>query len=227
MSISDLLFPKKCLGCGKYGSYICDKCISEAQVAPLVCLECGRKSVDGLTHIKCSKPLGLDGTISVWFYRGVVRRAILALKYKFAKEVAKELAHLADSQIKQKNLVFPINSILTPIPLYWFRGNWRGFNQSQEIGKILAGRIGLGFIPDLLIRKKFTKPQIELKGRQRRQNIKGVFALNSKYQPLAISHQSLILFDDVWTTGATIKEAAKVLKRNGVKTVWSFTLTRS
>lgn len=151
----------------------------------------------------------------------------MALKYKFAKEVAKELVYCTLEFLKNESLVLPKEDVLVPIPLYWFRGNWRGFNQSDEIGKTLARGIGLGFIPDLLIRKKFTKPQTELKGKERRENVRGVFSLNPNYKLQITKYNSLILFDDVWTTGATIKEATKVLKRAGANKVWALTLART
>ena len=220
----DIVFPKNCLGCGKSGSYICDFCIAKEITFKQVCPKCGKPAIDGMTHSKCRRKLGLDGQISLWGYSGVARKAILALKYKFAREVAKELARHAVENINKLGLVFPKNPVLIPIPLYWYRGNVRGFNQSEEIGRLIAKDLGWEFAPDLIIRTASTVPQAGLKRKERLKNLRGVFALNSAHKPLTISHQPLILFDDVWTTGSTIKEAGKVLKRKGAFSVWGFTL---
>jgi predicted amidophosphoribosyltransferase len=67
------------------------------------------------------------------------------MKYKFAFEIAKELAKHAAKKISKEKLFFPKNSVLVPIPLYWHRKNWRGFNQSEEIGQMIAEKIGWGF----------------------------------------------------------------------------------
>ena len=192
----------------------------------MICPQCGRKSVDGMVHAKCLKPQSLDGAISLWKYQGVVRKAVLGLKYKFALEIAGELAAHTTNAIKNYTGFMPQEVVLVPIPLYWLRGNWRGFNQVEAVGKGIASSLGWKFASDLLIRKKSAKPQAELKGEQRMRNIKGVFALNPHYSSFMI-HNTIILFDDVWTTGSTLKEAAKVLKRAGINNLWALTLART
>ena len=226
MNITDLFFPKKCLECGRAGSYICASCIAKLETLSQVCVECGRPAIDGMTHISCKRPLSLDGLIFVWPYGGVVRKAILALKYKYAKEIAEELASYCVLFLQKRKVVLPPKSTLIPIPLYWYRENWRGFNQVEEIGKLVAKDMNWDFAPDIIVRKHLKKPQAQLRKEERSKNIRGVFSLNPKIQPLIINHQSLILFDDVFTTGSTLKEATKVLKRNGVKNVWGLTIAR-
>lgn len=182
--------------------------------------------MDGLTHVKCRCPLGLDRVMALWFYEKVIRQALLKLKYRFALDIASELVGHMAHQIDKNKLTFPNNCLLLPIPLHRQRRKWRGFNQAEEIGKLLATRLKWEFYPDVLIRKKATRPQTELRGEGRRKNIIGAFALNKKYQPLIIGNRPLIFFDDVYTTGATIREATKVLKRNGAKKVWGLTIAR-
>ena len=150
-----------------------------------------------------------------------MRKAIAGMKYKFALEIAKELSNHAAKELKKKELAFPKNSVLVPIPLYWHRQNWRGFNQSEEIGKLIAEELGWGFDKDLLVRKASKKPQANLDREKRQSNIKGVFCLNKPPD----ENIQIILFDDVWTTGSTVKEAARVLKEAGVKRVNCLTLT--
>ncbi len=219
MSLVDLIFPKKCLGCGKANTYLCKECIEKARKEGFFCPYCERFSIDGKTHFQCRREYGLDGLTSIWRYEGVIRKAILGLKYKFAMEIAKELA---EASIPQLNRSYFKGYILVPIPLHWHRANWRGFNQAEEIGKILAKEMGWKFIPDLLIRKKSTTPQTELKGKERRKNTMDAFILNRKYK----TRGKILLFDDVITTGSTMKEAAKVLKKEGAEKVWGLTIAR-
>ena len=225
MSIADLLFPKKCLECGREGSYICASCIAKLKTLSQVCIECGRPSIDGMTHVACKRPLGLDGLIFIWPYGGVVRKALLALKYKYAKQIAEELAQYSLLFLRKRYVILPPESTLIPIPLYWYRENWRGFNQTEEIGKLISKEMDWDFQPELLIRKRLKRPQAQLKKEERSKNIRGAFSLNPHYSSFII-HNSVILFDDVLTTGSTLKEACKVLKRKGAKNVWGLTIAR-
>jgi ComF family protein len=143
------------------------------------------------------------------------------MKYRFALEIAKELAEYAAKELEKKKLFFPKSSVLVPIPLYWHRKNWRGFNQSEEVGKLIAEKLGWDFDKGLLARKASKKPQASLKREERKTNIKGVFSLIKSPD----KNMPIILFDDVWTTGSTAKEATRILKEEGVKRVNCLTLT--
>jgi ComF family protein len=225
MSLLDLVFPKTCLGCGSSGSYICPDCLAKVRTAQPICPYCERASIDGVTHIRCQKKLGIDGLISIWEYEGVIRKAILALKYKYATLIGQELSNcfLSAAKSQSTKYLLHVNASLVPIPIFWLRQNVRGFNQSIEVGKIVSESLSLKFIPDLLIKKQPTVPQAELSGNMRRQNLRGVFSLNTKYPTLDAEY---IIFDDVFTTGSTVCEAAKVLKRAGAKKVWGLTIAR-
>ena len=224
MGILDLIFPKVCLSCGKEGNYICENCLTKVKLLKLVCPYCEKASIDGFTHAKCKKKYGLDGLTSIWDYEGVIKKAILALKYKYATEVGKELSNLYIQELLTRSVLVK-DGTLVPIPLYWHRENVRGFNQSAEIGKLIAQKLGWKFIPDLLIKNKSTTPQAGLSVEERKQNLKGVFSLNPSFSLLDFP-SSVVLFDDVFTTGSTLKEAAKVLKRHGVGKVWGMTIAR-
>lgn len=221
MGILDLVFPKTCLGCGSEGRYICRACIGKVPHAQPICPYCKHPSIDGATHINCLKKLGIDGLTSIWKYEGVVKKAILALKYKYATEIGKEISEYAITSLS--SLVFPSAHNLVPIPIYWHKQNTRGFNQSIELGGNIAENLRLKFIPNLLVKRKSTISQVELSGEERRQNLRNVFILNPSYQLLATDY---LLFDDVFTTGSTLFEATKVLKRRGVKRVWGLTIAR-
>ena len=221
MSVLDLIFPKTCLGCGKEGKYICGDCLAKVRLLKPACPYCEKASIDGFTHVKCRKKYGLDGLTSIWKYEGVIKKAILALKFKYSTEVGKELSNIYINQLMMGTI--PVKErMLVPIPIHWYRENFRGFNQSMEIGKPVAQEMGWKFVPNLLIKNKSTTSQVELSVKERKQNLRDVFSLDSRFQ----IPDSVILFDDVFTTGSTLHEAAKVLKKAGVAKVWGLTIAR-
>lgn len=225
MNLLDVIFPKKCLECQKEGSYICPGCIGKIELAIPICPYCFRPSINGQPHALCQRDLGLDKLIAVWRYRGVVRKAIIALKYKFISSLASEMANHFSKQIKRNRTKFPKNAIFVPIPLNWRRRYWRGYNQTEEMGKYIAMALKIRFIPDLIIKRKVTKQQVELRREKRLENLKGAFEVNPEYT-LKHKKRMIILFDDVWTTGSTIKEVAGILKTRGIENVWGLTLVR-
>jgi competence protein ComFC len=222
MNLIDLIFPKKCFGCSRQGEYFCGDCLEKLHPKNQNCPVCIKPSIDGMTHSKCRRRLSLNGHYSFWSYRGAVRRVILAMKYKFAFDIARELAGKA-SRILDKEIVFGRHVVLIPIPSHHLRQNWRGFNQSEEVGKLIAKNMGWRYGPNLLIKSRSTLPQTELGRRSRLKNLRRAFALNPNYL-LVPNAYPIVLFDDVWTTGATIKEACKELKRSGFTNVWGLTL---
>lgn len=223
MDIIGLLFPKKCINCGKGEKYLCEECLLKIKIVNPVCAYCQKASIDGLTHFSCRKRLCMNGFTCFWDYAGVIRRAILALKYKFAKEVSKEIVEKLVQKLHMECAFLGSNCYLVPIPIHRLRENWRGFNQSSVIGKQIAEKMGWKFRSDVLVKIKRTQAQADLKGKARVSNVRGVYAVNLRYK---LKNTSIILFDDVFTTGSTIKEAAKVLKTSGAGKVWGLTIAR-
>lgn len=220
MSLIDFIFPKTCLACGKEGEYLCELCVEKVGIPKPTCPYCRHPSIDGATHINCSRKLGLDGIVSLWNYEGVIRRGILSLKYKYSTKVGEEIS----SQMvkKLRATVLPGVGSLTPVPIYWLRQNTRGFNQSQLVGKLVSDSMLWQYLPDLLIKTKSTISQVELSGEKRRKNLKDAFKINTQVR----NPSSIFLFDDVFTTGSTLFEAGKALKRAGVEKVWGLTIAR-
>lgn len=113
--------------------------------------------------------------------------------------------------------------LVVPIPLYWHKENIRGFNQASLFGEKLSLKFNLLFSDKILVRKKNVPSQTKLTQKEREENVKGIFSVSPNI------HNSLfniLLVDDVWTTGATLKEATRVLKEGGVKRVWGLTIAR-
>ena len=225
MGILDFLFPKQCVGCKKGGTYFCHDCVARAKrTFPLVCPVCERASIDGVTHAKCKSGVSPEGLFSVWEYTSVPRKLIIQLKYKFVEEAACDLARGVSLELS-KSCPYWLKgkNTLVPIPLYWRRENWRGFNQAKNVGELIAQQMGWEF-KDLLVRTKNTKHQVGLKGEERKTNVGGIFQIE-KWIVLNLN-KKIVLFDDVWTTGSTLKEATKTLKAEGFAQVYCLTLAR-
>lgn len=201
MNLSDFLYPKRCFGCKAGGKYICNTCLIRVRRA------------------RTFSPPFLDGRISLWRYEGVIRKTLIALKYKFVKDAAEELVESYMNEVAKKNL--PKKATLVPIPMHKQRKKWRGFNQAEELGRMVSENLGWVFSPNLLSKTKKTRPQIELKGALRQKNLKGAFSFNQKH---SLPKGYIVLFDDVWTTGSTLKEATGILKKEGVKKIYAMTI---
>ncbi|KKR80768.1 MAG: hypothetical protein UU73_C0002G0087 [Candidatus Daviesbacteria bacterium GW2011_GWA1_41_61] len=243
MFLVDLLFPKFCAGCGKVGTYLCNKCLWDIQQTDLVCPQCERLSVGGLTHPLCKRRYGLDGLWSLGIYQDPLRKIIQKLKYKFVKDVGETLISLTlkywvkftPQLLEELKKDQGEGWVVIPVPLHPKRQRFRGFNQSAQLGKLLAQKIGLDY-QEVLKRIKYTKPQVGLKGKERRENLKNAFEIDpspslpdqddklcsKNYTQLV----NCLLIDDVWTTGSTIKECCYVLKKAGAQKVWAITLAR-
>ncbi|CAN5345712.1 ComF family protein [soil metagenome] len=203
MSILDLIFPKSCLECGKSGKYICDSCLSKVQTL---------NRFDPVSK-----------TFSIFQYESVVRKAIIKIKYNFAYDIAEELAEFSIKSFKNP-FINTKNIVLIPIPLHKTRQNWRGFNQSEILGELIALKLNWKLEKNILIRKIQGNNQVGLQKSDRVRNIRGKFALNSKAK--LDLHNTYIIFDDVATTGSTIKEAIYMFKKEGIKNIYGLTIAR-
>lgn len=208
MSLTDLFFPRFCLSCRQKGCYICASCLSQVQP--------GKSS-----YYSADSPL--YKTISLFHYDGVVRKAILGLKYRFASDIAEELSTVSINKLEQLEISAIRNSTLVPIPTTNKRKRIRGFNQTELIGKKIAESQNWLYLPELLVRAGTNTPQTGLKRTDRLTNIKNSFFLNTKYQ---IPDTNVVVFDDVFTTGATLTEAAKTLRKRGAKHILGLTIAR-
>ena len=223
MNLLDFIFPKRCVVCRKFGEYLCEIDINKIQPAKSFCSVCLRAAIGGTTHGKCKSKLSLDGLICIFDYKSPMKEILAELKYRFVKD----LSQVIKVEIKKSRFLVMYDFTgygVISVPLSLKRKNWRGFNQTEILGKLIAQRLKLVFYPDILRKVTETKPQAKLSKKERIKQIKGVFdVVDSKY----IIGKKFIIFDDVWTTGATIKAAAAVLKRKGAEKVWAITLASS
>jgi len=234
--IIDTLIPEYCVGCKRVGRPLCSHCISrlEGDSESGVCPFCKEKVLAktdsyGILCKVCRLLTSLDGLITAFSYENrVVKKAIKEIKYKSVRSLIPLLVtQLADTynaipySNRPKIIADHANVIrLIPIPLHKKRLYMRGFNQAHEISNKLSESLGWAVDTKLLYRKRMTDSQSKLSKNERLHNMKEAFMLKKEPDPTLV----YILVDDVITTGATIGEAAKLLKKNGVKKVWGMCL---
>ena len=221
----ETLFPIHCAGCDAEGSYICTQCQNQLQPVPQVCIACKKPSLAGLTHPGCQTPLTADQLISVFDYNDkIINKLIIQGKYYFIPDIFKLFGEL---MVPRLLTGYPVlfqnpNASLVPLPLHVWRRRWRGFNQAEVLCRILAQNLNLK-TESLLVRKRFTKTQKDLERAARQKNVAHAFALAPRKD---LVPRQVVLVDDVTTTGFTLLEAAKVLKRNGAEKVTCLTIAR-
>lgn len=220
MNIFDIVFPILCVGCRKEGSYICGECSKQLVVPEPICPMCGMASLDGYTHLRCKTHIGMDRLIVGLRYKGLIQKCLKKIKYKNAWEM---LANIFDLVL----LPNFHNCLIVPVPMWGPKELERGFNQATIIAELLNSRkCNNSELAGVLERNRNTKPMYGLKKTERQQNIKLAFEIGKGVPLNILTDRKVLLVDDVWTTGATMGECAKILKRNGAKSVWGLVLAR-
>lgn len=243
--IFDTLFPLRCIHCQTAGQFICSGCLANlSRVQQQVCIQCQKPSLLGVTHPKCLTPQSPNMLLSLYNYKdSAVARSIIYGKYKFIPGIFSVLADELASFLRTLALgSLPKQTYLVPLPLASSRKRWRGFNQAEILTQALALKLALPVSP-LLARPVATKTQKDLTRQERLQNVHNAFSLATKApKPLwqyfiepkhntvpqypEVAGNNFIIIDDVVTTGSTLKEATKVLKRSGAKNVMCITVAR-
>lgn len=229
--IADMLFPLRCISCDTPGEYLCPACLD---IFPRRlrqrCPTCIKAITPrGEACFACSGANALDGLFAGSLYRSpLVTRSLHTYKYRFISALAKPLGNWLAERIKEND--FPLPDIYIPIPLHRRRLRFRGFNQSALLAQTIADVLTPGFdmpiLENSLLRTRFTKPQMKTETREERlKNLKNAFTITKENIPL-IRGKSIWLIDDVTTTGTTMEECAKVLKKAGAKKVFGIVLAR-
>lgn len=236
--VLDTLFPIRCLFCGAPDIWLCPICLTKIKILPSqVCPYCEKVFTEGgtvcpackINFWKKNERPPLDGLVVAAKYADLAR-PIHAFKYNFVRDLANPLGNLLTKAAAANDL--PLPDIIIPVPLHRRRLRWRGFNQAELLARYIADNLTPGFplpvFSDLVVRKKYTPPQMKIKNyRQRQANLKHAFSLNAPTpRTSGISGKTVLLVDDVSTTGSTLLECAKVLKSGGAKKVFALVLSR-
>ncbi|MBI4427097.1 MAG: ComF family protein [Candidatus Magasanikbacteria bacterium] len=218
----DCLFPIFCLDCGKEGEWICPDCFGKMDLRGVFCCPvCHRPNGSGTCCAICQPQSCLDKAMAIAVYQeeNSVGRLIKALKYNYAEDALAAFAKMIDGFLIHQLGVLSEVDLIVPVPLHRRRLVERGFNQARLLADILGQKIGRPVV-EWLQRERYTMQQAKLSREERRANVHQAFA-NGDFKADAV-----LLADDVFTTGATMQECARVLKSSGVKKVIGFSVAR-
>lgn len=222
-SFLDIFFPRKCIFCKKEGEFLCSSCIFSIPLQKdQFCPKCRKISELGKTHAQCISYTSLSGLLSACHYQKspVLQKALYHLKYHFNTSLRHEIASLMIRVLSQTPIGLDAGNVLfVSIPLHPTRRRWRGFNHAELLARSLAEYYNFPHI-SLLRRTRYTKQQSLLKKSDRIQNVHKAFILNTKIDHTKWLQYMLFLVDDVISTGATMEEAARVLKEAGYQNIW-------
>lgn len=228
----DFAFPRFCPAChrrsDRFARHLCSDCLAGVALHEgAVCARCGAMPEGAVPRdFVCSacreKPPAFDMARSAAHFRGAVREMILSLKYGGATWLRDDLADLLEGCVRAR-FDFEAIDAVAPVPLHPSRLRKRAYNQSALLGEALAARIGADFRPNMLERVRATSTQTRLGAARRRANVRDAFAAA---EPEWAAGRTVLLVDDVMTTGATLHECARILKSAGATRVWCATIAR-
>ncbi|MCB9139118.1 MAG: ComF family protein [Caldilineaceae bacterium] len=223
----DLLFPPACVACGHSGAPLCSACAQRAEpVTAPICARCGRRT----THPRTSCPLcaeehstALTMVRSAALHTSPLREAIHAFKYEARPDAARPLARylVAAFMTAEWRGLDPAVEVVVPVPLHAERRAERGYNQAELLAEAFCRRVGLPCRPDWLERHQFTRPQVGLNAEERQENVSAAFAAASE-----VSGRTLLLIDDVYTTGSTLRACADAARQAGARGIYGLTLAQ-
>ena len=229
--IISLIMPKSCLICNKIilDGYFCSEDFDKLHfISKPNCKICGQPfEFEVAQNMICAvciyKKPKFDRAISILKYDEISKNFILSFKYQDKTQLAGFFANLMF--IGAKEILADIDFV-TPVALHKNRLRKRKFNHSALIAKNFAKIAKLSIIYDLLIRQKNTKPQFSLSKLARKRNISGAFIFNIKYLEI-IKGKNILIIDDVITTGVTIDEYCKVLRKFKIGKIYDLTLAKT
>ena len=222
-----LLYPPRCLICNALGeSGLCGGCAAQiVPVAAPLCAVCGQTvpgDANGCLDCARRRPAFVRAR-AMGAYDGVLRAAIHQFKYRDRPQLAgplgRRLAGYAREQASALNGL-RFDGVLA-VPMHPTRQRGRGYNQSERLARVFGGELGLPLSLDALLRIRPTRPQVGLSADERRVNLRGAFAVRNGD---AVAGKTLLLLDDVVTSGSSLYECCVTLRASGAAAVYALTL---
>jgi len=216
----DFLFPNHtcliCKGelCAPQNNHMCEACVKNLPI-----------NTEPVTLVDAEARQYFRRVYSAFMYQGEIPSLVLRLKYNNNGDVAVALApYMAATMLKNKANK---NMVLVPVPLCKKRQKSRGYNQAELLAKEIGVILNLPVRTDILVRTKATTPQKKMSVKQREENLAGAFGISTEaIQGGALTGSNVTLVDDVFTSGSTVNECARVLREAGVKSVDVIVLAR-
>ena len=230
-ALLSLFFPPHCANCKAdtaSGVHLCAKCAGEAQrIEPPRCAVCSQPFpgaiFESFVCANCTdRKLHFECAVAPYLSRGVVREFIHRFKYDRERYLRQPLAAWLAEALQDERLSDRPFDLLVPVPLHSTRQRERGFNQAAELATLLSRRCGVP-AESVLKRIRYTTTQTRLDREQRMENLRGAFRLRDK---ASVQGRHLLLIDDVFTTGSTVDECARVLRQAGAASVRVATVAR-
>lgn len=220
-----LLYPKriKCCVCGREAKEaVCGTCLSQLEyIEGRVCLKCGKGIDDEYDANICPdckrEDKNFDMAFSCFEYKDMGKTIIHKLKYENCKDVAHTLGRLMYQKIAEEGINL---DAVVPVPIHKSKEAIRGFNQAQLIAEEIAAAAGIP-LWNCITRTKVTTDQFKLDKVNRNLNVHNAFCINLLYNN--VKNENILLVDDVYTTGSTVDECSRILKRQGVKRIFVIT----
>jgi len=229
-TILNTFFPPFCQHCGKEGQrdeWLCETC-NEALAPRLYtnCPQCNQGVEEGRLAPSCRAHTGLTRFFACYTFSSKVAQSLIhAYKFRGAHTLHTSISNLMLTWIlghDLEHLFAKHNLLVTSVPLAKGRQQMRGFNQAELLARDIASQLVLPHEPTL-IRLKDTDPQTKVVSiENRRANIEGAFALANTN----IARKNILLVDDIYTTGATMQECARVLRKSGANEIWGLTFAK-
>ncbi|MFV0439887.1 MAG: ComF family protein [Lachnospirales bacterium] len=219
--VLDFFYPPKCHICGSRFNHkkykrLCPNCVS---------VILNNQNIERCK--KCSKILNDDNctfcgvydvydNLSIFSYDGYLKSIYYDVKYSGNKHICKETAYLYEDYIKENMEFFKKFDYITSVPLHPKKLFKRGFNQSEVLAKEFSKMTQIPFC-SFLIRSSHTKPQNKLSFKGRQDNVKSAFRYNNLYTNFNIKDKNILIVDDIFTSGSTIKECGRILENRGAR----------
>ena len=221
-----MFWPRVCFGCDSLvtsgDNGLCGDCWGRLKdcICEDYCKRCGShigtySRLEGNCSECEGKKFHFDGIVRAGMYKDILRDLILSLKYNDQPELVEYVGPLVDAAMKSGGFINEID-MYVPVPLHWRRRLWRGFNQSRllcdqitNIDKVISTD---------LVRTRHTHRQWHMSKSDRRKNVAGAFAVRGNHK---FMDKTVCIVDDITTSGATLNECAKILKKAGAKKVYA------
>lgn len=216
--ILDILAPRHCVGCKKEKEIICHSCAEESFKYSGSCIFCNQRNGTGKICFSCKKIYnpGFERVLWIGEYKDALKNAIWELKYKQRRELTKPLGKLIFKKFEEFYPKFKKeNFLIIPIPMHPKKQHKRKFNQAELLALEFSKFSGIPTLVDSLIKISGTKTQVENKTKEERiNNLDGAFSVHDPSRAwVKFGDKTIILVDDVATTGATFVHASRAIQK--------------
>ncbi len=213
-SILNLIYPKVC--------GICEKICKEA-----LCKKCEvaleKYKIDNIKNCTNNKKVHFDYCINMLKYESIIREKIIDFKFNEKTYLYKTFAKIMLKDEKICRFLQKQYDIIIPVPMHKYKRRLRGYNQTELIAKELAQNLRIPIDTKSFAKIKCTETQSTLTKSKRNENVKGAYEVLEENN---IIDKNIILFDDIYTTGSTLNECSKILKKAGARSIIALTLAK-